>query len=151
MLESRDRLRGVAGSEPDPNLPEEVQLSYSGMQAERRSRKLAQEKEQEIKDYAAGLEAEIADLERRQANNPRARAIFDQRIAEKQRDFEFLNPTAVTPQSDLGGIDPPDQTITLNNMRELVIEKGWKPTEDQANQTADLLKLLVCNRWQISL
>lgn len=138
MLESRDRLRGVAGSEPDPNLPEEVQLSYSG-RAERGA-KLAQEKEQEIKDYAAGLEAEIADLERRQANNPRARAIFNQRIAEKQRDFEFLNPTAVTPQSDLDGIDPPDQTITLGNMRELIVEKGWKPTEDQVNQTADLLK-----------
>ena len=138
LLKSRDQFREVAGSEPDPNLPEEVRLSYSG-RAERGAQ-LAQSKEEEIREYAAGLEAEIADLERRQKGNPRARAIFDQRIAEKQRDFEFLNPTAVTPQSDLDGIDPPDQTITLGNMRELIVEKGWKPTEDQVNQTADLLK-----------
>ena len=94
---------------------------------------------QEIQDYAAGLEGEIASLEADTSSGHRGR-MNKNKLAAKRRDFEYLNPTAVTPDSELDGIDPPDQTITLSNMRELIVEKGWKPTEDQTNQTADLLR-----------
>ena len=97
-------------------------------------------REQAIKDYAAGLEAEIATLEARSTNNPRANRAFDAKLQAKRKDFEYLNPTAVTSESDTGPIDPPDETITLGNMRELITEKGWTPTEEQVNQTADALR-----------
>lgn len=138
MLESRDRMRGVAGFKPDSNLPEEVQATYSG-RAERGAR-LAQEKEQEINDYAAGLEAEIAALEARSASNPRARRAFNARIQAKRRDLEYLNPTAATPDSELEGIDAPDVTLTRDNMIELITEKGWKPTQAQQDQVATQLR-----------
>ena len=134
LLEARDR----ASDQPT------VRPGQSGMARVSARRNAANNtpevREQAIQDYAAGLEAEIATLEARSTNNPRAKSAFQAKIKAKNKDLEFLNPKAVTSTSDLGGIDPPNETITLENMRELVIEKGWKPTEDQANQTADLLK-----------
>ena len=134
LLEARD------GASDQPN----VRSGQSGMARVSAARNAANNtpevREQEIQDYAAGLEAEIAALEARGASNPRARGAFQAKIKAKYKDLEFLDPTAVTPDSELDGIDPPDQIITLGNMRELIVEKGWKPTEDQVNQTADLLK-----------
>tara|TARA_B100000902_G_scaffold394761_1_gene451764 strand:- start:1009 stop:3090 length:2082 start_codon:yes stop_codon:yes gene_type:complete len=133
LLEARDR----AGNETT------IRPGQSGIArvaaAANAKRNTPEQREQDIKDYEAGLEAEIAALEARGPNNPRSRGAFNAKIEAKRRDLAFLNETAVTPDTDLGGIDPPDRTLTLNNMRE-EIQNGWKPTEAQVNQTADFLR-----------
>ena len=128
LLDARDRPRGRGRSEAAI-----ARAANSG-------RLPPQERAaQEIQDYAAGLEQQITRLEADTTTGHRGRQ-NKRTLVQKRRDFEYLNPSAVTPDSDLGGIDPPDQTITLGNMRELIIDKGWKPTEAQTNQTADLLR-----------
>ena len=128
LLDARDRPRGRG------------RMNSGIARAANRGRLPPQERAaQEIQDYAAGLEQQITRLEADTTSGHRGRQ-NKRTLVQKRRDFEYLNPSAVTPDSDLGGIDPPDQTITLGNMRELIVEKGWKPTEDQTNQTADLLR-----------
>jgi hypothetical protein len=108
--------------------------------APERAAKLGEKKDQEIAEYGSTLAADIERLEARGPNNPRGRRAHDQKLTRMRADFEYLNPTAVTPDSKLDGIDAPDQTITLGNMRELIVDKGWTPTEQQKEQVASQLQ-----------
>jgi hypothetical protein len=137
LLDDRDAYRERA-DRPEP----ESSLLNSQMPsgAPERAAKLGEKKDQEIAEYGSTLAADIERLEARGPNNPRGRMAHDQKLARMRADFEYLNPTAVTPDSKLDGIDAPDQTITLDNMRELIVDKGWTPTEQQKEQVASQLQ-----------
>ena len=109
--------------------------------------------ESELADYSANLEQEIADLETSVAarasrrngqmsrnRNNRGPSTDEALLRRKRADFEYLNPTAATPDSELEGIDAPDVTLTRDNMVELITEKGWKPTQAQQDQVATQLR-----------
>tara|TARA_S200000501_G_scaffold216155_1_gene202839 strand:- start:16030 stop:18081 length:2052 start_codon:yes stop_codon:yes gene_type:complete len=121
-LEKRDRYQNMTG------------------QMSRTSKGKAEEIDAEIQQYADDLEGAIRS--RREDGPPTKRGAnaYAARTRQMERELEYLNPTAVTAESDTGPIDPPDETITLGNMRELITEKGWTPTEEQVNQTADALR-----------
>ena len=137
LLDDRDAYRERA-DRPEP----ESSLLNSQMPSgvPERAAKLGEKKDQEIAEYGSTLAADIERLEARGPNNPRGRMAHDQKLARMRADFEYLNPTAVTPDSKLDGIDAPDQTITLGNMRELIVDRGWTPTEQQKEQVASQLQ-----------
>ena len=110
-----------------------------GGQMSRTSKGKAEELNAEIQEYADTLETRIAVRKEEGPKTKRGANAFKARTRQMERELEYLNPTAVTPNTDLGGIDPPDRTLTLKNMRE-EIQNGWKPTEAQVNQTADFLR-----------
>lgn len=147
-------------AQTEPQAPEELEDDRSGLSRElnrlltRRDRAnsagggqmrrgQAQRREvidAELEAYTANLETDIAEMKERGPSSRRSANAFTQQLRTKERELEYLNPTAVTAESDTGPIDPPDETITLGNMRELITEKGWTPTEAQVNQTADALR-----------
>ena len=137
LLDERDGYRERA-DKPEP----ESSLLNSQIPSgtPERAAQLGEKKDQEIAEYGSTLAADIERLEARGPNNPRGRVAHDQKLARMRADFEYLNPTAVTPDSQLDGIDAPDQTITLGNMRELIVDKGWTPTEQQKEQVASQLQ-----------
>ena len=137
LLDQRDSLRSRADT---PAMSTSGRVVVDNEAVSSRANQLADETSQEIADYGSTLAADIERLEARGPNNPRGRVAHDQKLARMRADFEYLNPTAVTPDSKLDGIDAPDQTITLGNMRELIVDKGWTPTEQQKEQVASQLQ-----------
>ena len=110
-----------------------------GGQMRRGMQQRAEAVDAEIQQYADDLEGAIRARKEVGPRTRRGANAYAARTRQMERELEYLNPTAVTPDTDLGGIDPPDRTLTLNNMRE-EIKNGWKPTEAQVNQTADFLR-----------
>ena len=137
LLDQRDSLRSRADT---PAMSTSGRVVVDNEAVSSRANQLADETSQEIADYGSTLAADIQRLEARGPSNPRGRVAHDQKLARMRADFEYLNPTAVTPDSKLDGIDAPDQTITLGNMRELIVDKGWTPTEQQKEQVASQLQ-----------
>ena len=137
LLDRRDSLRSRADT---PAMSTSGRVVVDNEAVSSRANQLADETSQEIADYGSTLAADIERLEARGPVNPRGRMAHDQKLARMRADFEYLNPTAVTPDSKLDGIDAPDQTITLGNMRELIVDKGWTPTEQQKEQVASQLQ-----------
>lgn len=106
--------------------------------------RMAMSSAQKVQEYASGLENQIEKLENRPKRSGRA-GQQDRRDLEKaRRDFEILNPSAVTPESKLGTeenpIDPPDITLTRENMIAKITEEGWTPTDNQREQTSQFLQ-----------
>ena len=61
-----------------------------------------------------------------------------------RKDFEILNPSAITPDSKLGTeenpIDPPDMTLTRENMIKKITEGDYRPEPKTTEQIANYLR-----------
>jgi len=106
--------------------------------------RMAMSSAKKVQDYASGLETQIEKLENRAVRSGHAGQQDIRDLKNARRDFEILNPSAVTPDSKLGTeenpIDPPDMTLTRENMIAKIKEGDLVFTDDQRNQTAQLLK-----------
>jgi len=106
--------------------------------------RMAMSSAQKVQEYAAGLPAEIARLEAEQKGTGHSARNNRAKLQNARRDFEILNPSAVTPDSKLGTeenpIDPPDITLTRENMIAKITEEGWTPTDNQRSQMSEFLQ-----------
>lgn len=139
----RDLLKGFerrrSPSAVDVNDPDSM-TDEADQYRSRRAMKSAQE----IQEYAAGLPAEIARLEAEKGGTGHSARNNRAKLLNARRDFELLNPSAITPESKLGTeenpIDPPDITLTRENMIAKITEEGWTPTDNQREQTSQFLQ-----------
>jgi uncharacterized small protein (DUF1192 family) len=106
--------------------------------------RMAMSSAQEVQEYAAGLQAEIARLEAEPKGTGHTGRNKETKLKNARRDFEILNPSAVTPDSKLGTeeipIDPPNITLTRENMIAKITEEGWTPTDNQRSQMSQFLQ-----------
>ena len=106
--------------------------------------RMAMSSAQEIQEYAAGLQDQIEKLENRPVRSGRAGQQDMRDLKNARRDFEILNPSAITPDSKLGTeenpIDPPDMTLTRENMIAKIKEGDLVFTDKQREQTSQFLQ-----------
>ena len=106
--------------------------------------RMAMSSAQEIQEYAAGLQDQIEKLENRPVRSGRPGAQDMRDLKNARRDFEILNPSAITPESKLGTeenpIDPPDMTLTRENMIAKIKEGDLVFTDNQREQTSQFLQ-----------
>ena len=106
--------------------------------------RMAMTSAQEIQEYASGLETQIEKLENRPVRRGRLGAQDVRDLKNARKDFEILNPSAITPDSKLGTeenpIDPPDMTLTRENMIAKIKEGDLVFTDKQREQTSQFLQ-----------
>ena len=106
--------------------------------------RMAMTSAQEIQEYASGLETQIEKLENRSVRSGRLGAQDSRDLKNARKDFEILNPSAITPDSKLGTeenpIDPPDMTLTRENMIAKIKEGDLVFTDKQREQTSQFLQ-----------
>ena len=106
--------------------------------------RMAMTSAQEIQEYAAGLQDQIEKLENRSVRRGRLGAQDVRDLQNARKDFEILNPSAITPDSKLGTeenpIDPPDMTLTRENMIAKIKEGDLVFTDKQREQTSQFLQ-----------
>ena len=136
-------LRGFesrrTGARADVNDPD----SMTDVADQSRSR-MAMSSVKKVQEYANGLEAEIAKLETEPKVSGHSGRKKSTKLQNARRDFEILNPSAITPDSKLGTeenpIDPPDMTLTRENMIAKIKEGDLVFTDNQRSQTSQLLQ-----------
>ena len=136
-------LRGFesrrAGARADVNDPD----SMTDAADQSRSR-MAMSSAEKVQEYAAGLPAEIARLEAEPQGTGHSARNNRAKLQNARRDFEILNPSAITPESKLGTeenpIDPPDMTLTRENMIAKIKEGDLVFTDKQREQTSQFLQ-----------
>jgi hypothetical protein len=106
--------------------------------------RMAMSSAQEVQEYAAGLQDQIEKLENRPVRSGRVGQQDMRDLKNARRDFEILNPSAITPDSKLGTeenpIDPPDMTLTRENMIAKIKEGDLVFTDNQREQTSQFLQ-----------
>jgi hypothetical protein len=136
-------LRGFesrrAGARADVNDPD----SMTDAADQSRSR-MAMSSAEKVQEYAAGLQAEIARLEAEPKGTGHTGRNKETKLKNARRDFEILNTSAITPESKLGTeenpIDPPDMTLTRENMIAKIKEGNLVFTDNQREQTSQFLQ-----------
>jgi uncharacterized small protein (DUF1192 family) len=127
------------GARADVNDPD----SMTDAADQSRSR-MAMSSAQKIQEYAAGLQAEIARLEAEPKGTGHTGRNKETKLKNARRDFEILNTSAITPESKLGTeenpIDPPDMTLTRENMIAKIKEGNLVFTDNQREQTSQFLQ-----------
>jgi hypothetical protein len=125
------------GARADVNDPD----SMTDAADQSRSR-MATSSAEKVQEYASGLEAEIARLEAEPEGSGHSKRNKKTKLRNARRDFEILNPSAVTPESTLGEgeIDAPDTTLTRENMIKKITEDGYRPEPKTTEQMASYLR-----------